>query len=207
MATIFLDRQHTSSKKRDDQGASYDLNGDGKISSDEQEARLTAFYLLFCELALARMGHRVVCLSDGSYPERHTRVNNEVSEDYLAWPHVYVAAHLNSGGGNYGSAFYDRRSSKGMNLAKHICDAVRQSAPELSNVKIIAAYDDRGSSPDPWLFNPFYTIKGVGSPVAICFEPFFIDNKDHAPLATRQGLERIGEALAVGIDNWIKTVL
>ena len=66
-AVVYLDRQHSGKPGRpNDRGAAVDLDGDGKIQRDEQEAALTARYLLACELALLEMGPTVIPISVGA---------------------------------------------------------------------------------------------------------------------------------------------
>ena len=95
-AVVYLDRQHSGKPGRpNDRGAAVDLDGDGKIQRGEQEAALTARYLLACELALLEMGHTVIPISDGTYNERHRRVNRYAGTFKAGRPQFYLAGHLN----------------------------------------------------------------------------------------------------------------
>ena len=197
MALIFLDRQHAGKpgRKVGDRGAQADLDGDGKIEVHEREAMLTPSYLLHAETRLLELGHDVITLSDGWYSERHNRVNRY--SDAYSGAKVYIAAHLNAGGGDYGALFYDHRSSNGPKLAQKIALLMKHSFPELGGgVKIIPA------KPNDWTRNALNTIGNVGSPVAICFEPCFIDTDSHQILLTKEGLARLGKVLADGIHAW-----
>lgn len=199
MALIFLDRQHAGKpgRKVSDRGAQADLDGDGKIEVHEREAMLTPKYLLNAEERLLELGHDVITLSDGWYSERHNRVNRY--SQGVSGPKVYVAAHINAGGGDYGAVFYDSRSSSGPKLAQKIAIKMKNACPEIDGgIKIIPA------KPDDWTLHANNTIRGVGSPVAICFEPCFIDNDTHKVLLTEAGLSRIGIALAEGIHSWVE---
>ena len=203
LPTVFLDRQHAGrqGRRRGDLGARADLNRDGRLSMAEREAILTPRYLIAAEMLLRSRGFDVIPLSDGSYSERHQRVNAYAARagHTASRPAVYVAAHLNAGGGSYGSAFYHYRSSahNGPALAGLIAEQL-QTFPQISEGKAIA------SKPSPhWTKNAFYTIRGLGGAVvAICFEPLFIDNPAHLGLLSEEGLASIGEALAVGISEW-----
>jgi len=196
---VYLDRQHSGKpgRKAGDRGAAVDLDGDGTIGIDEREAMLTARYLLACEAALLEAGHTVIPISDGWYSDRHARVNQYAGG--FDCQQVYVAAHLNAGKGDYGAVFWDHRSRSGPELASRIARQIRMVAPEINGVKTIAA------KPDDWTRAAFATIAGVVQPVAICFEPFFMDQPSHADLSSRSGLAAIGRGLAAGIDAWANT--
>ena len=113
---VFIDRQHAGKpSKINDRGASRDINGDGEITAEELEAIWTARIAINLEIRLLDMGISVMPISDGTYSKRHERVNQYA--DMHPGPWVYLAMHLNSGGGNYGSYFYDYRSTKGQQLA------------------------------------------------------------------------------------------
>jgi len=197
---IFLDRQHTGQINRlDHTGASRDIDGDGQIAINEQEAFFTPYYLLSAEIRLRELGYKTIFLSDGSYAERHKRCNEY--QDKHGGEAIYIAAHLNAGAGGgdgYGSMFYDHRSSKGKDLAGHISRYMASVLTELrGDCRAIAA------SPDNWTKNAFYTIKGVKA-FAICAEPAFIDSGAHRPLFNAIGMRRIGDALANGIHSFIQ---
>jgi hypothetical protein len=123
---VFIDRQHAGQAHRiSARGASVDINGDGKITKDEQEAHWTGYISLMLEMQLLKMGYKVIPISDGKYSERHARVN-EYSSMFNETT-VYLAMHLNAGGGHYGSMFYDHRSSTGKQLAESICNGLKTS--------------------------------------------------------------------------------
>ena len=201
MPTVYLDRQHAGKPGRRvrDRGAAADLDGDGLVEVHEREAMLTPVYLLAAETRLIEYGFDVYTLADGSYRDRHERVNEYDRDERGA--SCYVAAHLNAGwrnrpGDAYGAIFYDYRSTSGRSLAKRIAAELRLVAPELSDVKV------RPASPNDWTRNAFYTIANV-NPVAVCYEPAFMDCETHAAiLGTAEGLEAIGRALADGVNRW-----
>lgn len=203
---VYLDRQHSGKpgRRSRDTGASADLDGDGEISIDEQEAMLTPRYLWAAELALRELGHTVICISDGSYADRHRRVNGYAGTFPASVPQIYIAAHLNAGwggrsGNGYGAIFYDSKSRSGPELASRVGRQLRMVAPELNGVKCIAA------EPSGWTSNAWATIQ-VQQPIALCFEPAFLDCPSHrGGLLTPEGLAAIGRALAAGIDAWATT--
>lgn len=177
---VFLDRQHA--------GKPYEPQDRG---AQGQEAYYSARYALYAEQWLTRMGHHVFLLSDGTYSQRGDR-----AEAYCApYDHsVYIACHVNAGGGSYGAVFYDYRSGHGPTLASHIGHKLGGAFTELSGVRVMAARE--GS-------RPFNTISAVGTPVSICFEPCFIDHPLHfTDMLSDSGLAAIGQALAEGIDNY-----
>jgi len=202
---VYLDRQHSGKpgRKARDTGASFDIDGDGSISIHEQEALLTPRYLWAAELALREMGHTVIPISDGSYGDRHRRVNAYAGTFPTSTPQFYISAHLNAGwsgnpGSAYGAIFYDHRSRSGPELASRVAKQLRMVAPELNGVKCIAA------RPDDWTKNAWATIQ-VQQPIALCFEPAFIDCPEHSEILTPEGLAAIGRSLAAGINAYCTT--
>lgn len=201
MALIFLDRQHAGKpgRKAADRGATFDADGDGHIDVWESEAMMTPKYLLAAEERLIELGHDVICISDGWYSDRHERCNayQQRTNDHC----IYVAAHLNAGSQNradYGAVFYDYRSGSGPELSTHIGVRLKNACPELGGgVKLIPA------DPDNWTKNAYNTIAGVAA-TAICFEPCFVDYDGHKTLLNNEGMNRIGVALAEGINDWLE---
>jgi len=185
---IFLDRQHLGKPNR--------WNDEGAKNDEMTETYLTSQYIFHAENHLRLMGFDVCVLTDGWYNNRHRRVN-----DYCADVNgrcVYVACHINAGGGAYGASFYDHRSSSGASLAHAVNLRLLNACPELSDAKSIPA------KPDDWTQNAYNTIKGVGKPVSLCFEPLFIDCEAHRPLMTPEGIRRVGVALAEGIKYYLE---
>lgn len=198
MAIVFLDRQHAGKPgKLNDRGAAADLDGDGKKEIHELEAMRTPLYLLQAEQRLISHGHKVITLSDGWYSDRHKRVNSYANK--VGGRAIYVAAHLNAGGGSYGVVFYDHRSQNGQKLSEKIAARLEATCPELTR-----GVKTRAANPADGTKNAYYTIKGIGTPVAICFEPCFMDTPEHQGLLEGEGLVRIGYALADGINDWLE---
>jgi hypothetical protein len=190
--TVFFDRQHAGQiRKPSDQGAYSRL-------VERHESDMVLDYLAAAERKLRQLGINVINISDGRYSERHARVLEYAN--MAGGTSVYIAAHLNAGKGDYGAAFYDHRSTMGKNCANFIADALVEECPELERALT------RPAQPNDWTTHAFNTIKGVfvGKPCGICFEPCFVDNEAHIPLLEPRGLERIGDALALGINNWME---
>lgn len=189
MPLIILDRQHVGQIRRlQSLGASF-VDDDGVRHYESTE---TGLYIHEIELECRRQGYDVIVLSDGSYSERHGRVN-EYANEYNGLT-LYFACHINAGGsGRYGVAFYDWRSSAGKRLSRHL-------ATECSAIgidwKIIEC------RPDDWTKNAFYTIKGV-APVAICLEPYFIDNPRHREIMmSDDGRKRFAVQFVTALNHY-----
>lgn len=188
---VYIDRQHAGKPNSlRDLGASRDLDGDGRITAAEQEAIWTARIAIELEIHLRDRGIEVMPISDGIYSARHKRVN--AYQAHHPGPSVYLAMHLNAGGGDYGAWFYDHRSSQGAELADSLCSALGPII-EIPQKAIAAQRSD-------WTKNAFNTIRGVGAPVAICCEPFFIDT--HARLLSIGGISKVARGMAEGIIGW-----
>ena len=186
---VFLDRQHVGKPNNwDDVGA--------VSPTDITEVWLTQQYIQHAEWRLRDLGVDVCVLSDGTYSERHERVNTYARGHDKS---VYIACHINAGGGTYCATFYDYRSVKGESLAECINRKMGQRC-QIENTKALKA------KPDDWTKNAYYTIKGVGQPVAVCFEPFFIDSDVHTHLLTQDGLKAVGLGLADGIKLYLDTI-
>jgi len=188
---VFFDRQHLGNPKNK-------FKSMGAAHGSAIEAHLTSQYIFHAEWRLREMGVTVVTISDGTYEERHKRVN-EYAKGYDKA--VYISCHINAGGGAYCASFYDHRSSKGLTLANTINQFMSRwienvfSSPK--STRAVAA------QPGDWTKNAYYCIKGVGSPVAICFEPFFIDTPAHQELTKEDGIKLVGLALANGIKKYL----
>ena len=191
---VYIDRQHAGKlHKPSDLGAGVDLNGDGRITPAEQEAIWTGRIAIELEICLRDRGVLVMPISDGSYGARHKRVN-EYSQTY-GGKQVYLAMHLNAGGGDYGAMFYDYRSTKGKHLAQCISSEL-QPLLEITQKQIPA-------KPDDWTRAAYGTIKGVQLPVAICVEPIFVDS--HKRFLSQSGIMQIARGLAEGLLKWKNT--
>ena len=70
---VFIDRQHAGKPDRlNDRGAIVDVDGD---NVPDMEAILTARIAIQLEQYLMLHGHMVMPISDGTYKQRHERVN------------------------------------------------------------------------------------------------------------------------------------
>jgi len=193
---VVLDRQHSGHPtRRNSGGAWFDIDGDGRRDQWERETQLVPYYTLAAENHLREHGIDVIPISDGRYSERHERACAYGAD-------IYVACHLNAGGGTWGNAFFDRRSTGGRALAQLAAAQLEVYCPELTSARSTACWDDRPLAGDnAWLWRPFVTIRGVytGRPAGLCFEPAFMDQPAHAHLLRPEGLARVGLALATAI--------
>jgi len=184
---VILDRQHHGKPGKDDQGASFE----GLVEVD-----LTAAYIDHAKTALEVAGVEVLVLQWGRYSQRHAYAR--AVADAAPEKVVYVACHVNAGGGSYGLACHDSRSRAGARLSEAI-------AAELGTLTGKARAD--GASPARWS-NAYSTIEGIyegpASLSGVCFEPGFIDSEAHRWLWYADGLVRVGEALAAGVLSYLK---
>lgn len=193
MALVILDRQHVGKPNNlDDLGAYSEL-------SQEHEAHMVGRYMLEVEWTLRKLGHRVVTISDGPYNNRHKRANDFFARESGAC--IYLAGHLNAGGGDYGALFHDHRSAMGAAASEFLAYHLMK-VEGIGEVKVVE------SRPTDWTKNAFHTIDGVytGRGCGVCLEPFFIDCKQHAHLMGDDGLDMIGNAIAKGVDGWISSL-
>lgn len=189
---VFLDRQHAGQANRiHSRGAS--VENPPEPFGLGMEALYTGYLSLMIEEKLLENGVKVLPICDGTYAERHKRVN-EYSKKFKNEKQVYLALHLNAGGGDYAS-FFHMGSEAGSKLASAICDKMREA--ELPG---LVRCLPKKCTPTDWTKNAHYTIRGVGDPIAICSEPLFMDT--HTELLTMDSLRVIGSAIASGIISW-----
>ena len=191
--TVYIDVQHMGDPiKKGRMGAAF---GD---QIDQTEAYYTSLYAFYMGMSLRERNIEVINISDGTYAERHARVNEyDQRNSGSPTPSVYIACHINAGGGAYSAEFYDSRSTQGSLLASAINEQV---ATQVKQIKITKTIPSNSSD---WTSNAFYCIKGVGRAIAITAEPLFIDNVEHQTLLTVDGMKKLGEAMAVGIYDFI----
>lgn len=188
---VFIDRQHAGKpNKPNDRGAEVTPTPE---FSNGMEALYTGYLSLMIEEKLLDNGVKVLPISDGFYPDRHKRVN-EYSERFKNEKQVYLALHLNSGGGDYAS-FFHMGSQQGSDLATCITDKLSYA----SLPGLVRCLPKKCSSSD-WTKNAWYTIRGVRDPIAICCEPLFMDT--HRDLLNLESLRVIANAIAAGIIYW-----
>lgn len=184
---VILDWQHHGKPGKDDHGAAH---------GDLRETDLSSDYIEAAKDALESAGVRTLILAYGWYSDRH-RYAREAAKG-VTGRCVYVACHVNAGGGSYGLVCFDSRSKAGRRLS----DAVAATLGVLVTVTRSEA-----ASPKKWE-NAHNTIKGIfegpGNLSGICFEPGFIDSETNRHLWYADGLVQVGEALAAGILDYLE---
>ena len=197
---VIFDRQHYGKPGKADMGAGYDLDNDGKVEVQEQEANLTPLYFLPAKAALEKMGHSVYVLDQGWYSDRHKKANAIAAANKGSLV-AYIACHINAGKGDYSVMISDERSTRGASLALCLSDAL--SAEKLSGLK--RNLTRSASATNEWK-RGFSTISGIFAGPAniagVCFEPYFIDRPEHAWLASPEGGEAIAKAIVAGLTAW-----
>lgn len=217
-----LDIQHKGKPGKNDLGAAHDIDGDGVVEQWEHEANLTPIYAEHARAALVAAGVDVVILDRGAYSTRHKKAA-ELAEEWTG-PVAYVACHLNMGGGDYGLVVHDYRSTGGNLLASRLRSSLlKRLRPELrrvingqtgpaerpSNEAHALAWDrmPRYAGEQHWP-RAWYTIQGIYKGPAnlsgVCFEPCFMDSQAELCDPEGEGLQRIGDALARGVLDWLK---
>lgn len=193
-----LDRQHGATGRRTfAPGAAYDLDGDGVTGENgEREVDLVDAYFGHARAALERLGHEVLVLDTGDYGARHEQAIAAAQDAARA---VYVAGHVNAGGGRYALVRHDHRSDAGARLGRMVLRHLA-AVPELGDGRLWPlAPQDRGWS----------CVDGIyAGPAWLCgilLEPYFIDSKAHRRLSTAAGLLELGTALAAACDEWART--
>jgi N-acetylmuramoyl-L-alanine amidase len=123
----------------------------------------------------------------GPYSRRHQSA-------MVMGANLYLACHLNAGGGAYASVEYMRLTASEP-IAKCVTAELEQSFSEIHRSRTVAlAPGDRGA----------VCVQGFTTGPAIILEPLFGDYADHQGLLTLVGLERVGQAIVRGIVTWAR---
>jgi hypothetical protein len=189
---VIFDVQHTGRPSRPgDMGAAYDLDGDGVRNEEgEREVDMTRAYVAAAVAVLACSGVPADVLDSGEYGERHRRADNIARG--VNGPVVYVACHVNAGGGRYGLVLRDARSSGGEALARTLAVELRR-LPELGDTRASTlSANDRGWACIDGIW------QGPANLCGVLLEPFFLDSATHRALTKPAGLARVGGAIAAG---------
>lgn len=112
-------------------------------------------------------------------------------------PVVYVACHLNAGGGDYGMVGHDPRSSTGRDIARYVADQVEWRLPvSRCRVEALEGRWARGLSCIEGIYS------GPANIAGILYEPLFLDHPRHTAAIEAEGLRWAGLALASGLLGW-----
>lgn len=180
---VVLDRHHRGKPL-----SLRDWGAGSPVGFTHTEGYHTGILMVEADAALSALGWDVICITDGRYDDRHRRVNGYRAD-------VYVALHMNAGGGDYSAAFYDHRTRKGQGDA--LAGAISRATQEEIGVEGRAI----SAKPGDWTRNAYATIDGVSCP-AVCWEPLFLDNPNHQCYLGPWGISLLANALAKGITNY-----
>jgi len=156
----------------------------GAVAFGLEDVDLTHRYALAADKRLRAAEWDCCILADGHYADRWAGADAYGAQ-------VYVACHVDGGGGDRGTAFFDARSARGPKLAEVVAEALRKVVPWPVLPRPTVAGD-----------RALNTIHGVRA-VALCFEPGFVDDpfEEHRKLLVTQA-EVLGAALARGNGAW-----
>ena len=105
MGILIIDRQHgEKSPGSFDPGCQAIVDGRRIIETD-----LTEEYGAAIDKAATAAGHKVVWLRSGSYYHRQKEAN-QLARESKGEKVLYLALHVNAGGGTYALSMHDRRS-------------------------------------------------------------------------------------------------
>lgn len=186
---IGLDIHHRNKGRGStDKGAAGDLDADGDIERDENEDAIVAEYFAATRPLLEAAGCEVIDGFSGSYPERHQHANR-------LGVGLYLAGHINAGGGDYGLIGVDHRSAPGSTSRKVAAQLQVEWSRRLGfSVRV------QDVRPGDWTAHAFNTIGGVHAG-ALCLEPLFIDGHRHllAPSRRAQTIAHIAHGIAAAV--------
>ena len=146
----------------------------------------------------------VIWLVAGSYSARNKEAN-QIARDCPKKRVLYLALHVNAGGGAYAMAMHDAKSGGGK-AAAGVLAAHMGELENISKSKVIAC-EDLG-----WTRRAHYCIKGIYRGPAnisgVLLEPFFIDSKlgVHDRFRTSEGLAELGAAIGTGAVEYLGPV-
>lgn len=164
----------------------------GAVAHGVEEVDLTHRYALAADRELRRLGWECCIIADGTYRDRWAR-----ADAYGAA--VYVACHVDAGGGDRGTVFYDYRSARGVVLAEVVAGELGRAVPWKVEAK--PARPDTDGRPGNEGEAPYAVIQGVRA-VALCYEPGFIDGPPSHRRVLDERIDDIGRAIARGIVAW-----
>jgi N-acetylmuramoyl-L-alanine amidase len=185
---VALDIGHRNKPARPrDRGAGRDLSGTGRIERHEWEDWIVAEYFALTRGLLEEQGVDVIDGFSGTYRQR-----NQWADEMRC--DVYLAGHINAGGGIHGLVAHDHRAPRGggaRTLASFMADEWRRRLG-LGRVRVVEA-GPHGSPSEQRLFN---LIRHVRAP-ALVLEPLFIDG--HASRLTDDVRQQTLMSVAEGI--------
>ena len=197
MGILIIDRQHGEKAPGTFEGGCQAIVDGRRII----ETDLTTVYGRTIENAVAAAGHRVVWIDSGHYYNRH-REANAIAKKAKSEKVLYLALHVNAGGGTYALSMYDAKS-KGGKAAAGVLAASMAGLDGISKSKTV------GCETIGWTRRAYHCIKGIWKGPAnisgVLLEPFFIDSRGGAHNDYRDGraLEQLGDAIAAGVIEYL----
>ncbi len=170
---IAIDVQHLGKPNKPvDRGASY---------GGYQEADLVLRYATLAFQELTAKGYEVFLITSGTYAERHEWINRHGID-------LYLACHLNAGGGSYSLVEYYYDAGQRTRELAHIMADNFKAILGTSAAKVWEiAKDGRGAA----------CLKNT-KPSALLLEPLFIDNEGHLRIAAKKP-ELIAKAIVQSV--------
>lgn len=175
----------------------------GDLGAQGREVPYVRGYVSATRAALEACGVEVVVLEQGEYADRHAAARDLVASRQPDRA-LYVACHLNAGGGDYGLVLHDSRSRSGQRAAETVAWRLGQAlCPPLRRV-VTSWTSAEPSAPYPRAWGCLRGIyQGPASLCGILVEPLFLDQAAHDSLTTPTGLARVGAALGSGIAAYL----
>lgn len=185
---IALDPQHINKPSHPlDRGAAFDIDGDGVVRREEHEVDLVLQYVGATRRLLEHNRIPVIDGFSGAYSAR-----NRHADDVGAG--LYLACHMNAGGGSYGLVGVDHRSRAG-SPARQVAQQLQVAWGELLGIEVqIIELTPTGNRAQR---NGFATIRRRRGP-ALLLEPLFMDG--HASLLVPSRRPSTIGLIAKGID-------
>ena len=187
MGVIVLERGHASA-------VSYPTRGvrapDGRYERD-----LVRAYMAVAEDKLHELGHVVHIVSHGPY-RRRWAFAGEASAD------LYVACHLNAGGGNAALVGYDHRSAMGRRAAEMLRMELH-AMPGIARSLSLACNPGGGDHDWSAMYHCISGVYAAAPGPGVCLEPAHVDQPAH--LALLDEPSHIGLALARGAHRYLET--
>ena len=189
----------------------------GAVFGVQQERRLAGRVADLAAPILRRAGNEVTVFDGPGYSAEH--------DEILRWMGgrrgLYLSLHWNIGGATYALCRPDYRSQAGRRAAAAIGDAL-EDLPEVSRFTIDELYPSSDAAaehkrqptwtrtgPDwGWWTRGWVCISGLWAAPRACgvlVELGFLDSSAHAPLTTDEGLARVAERLAAGVEAFRTT--
>ncbi len=169
----------------------------GVNATEHQQMQLVAEYV---QKRLTELGYDVYIADKSLSIQEANAPNNRSTEAQMMGADVYVALHSNARGNANSPAvhgtesFYNGNNKGAKELSQFIYDRLTAITP----------YPGRGNSNDMLTEKPFVEVR-LPTMANVLLETYFHDNAEDAGWIVNN-IERIGECVALGIDDYLKTL-